>query len=137
MVGASRLDHLRTVGVLVNHRLLAVNILPCLHGIHRDLLVPVIGCADDHRVHIFSCQDFLVVARGKHVVAPQFLAVLEAPVIAVRDRDQLHAWNLQRRARVAHSLPTRTDERDLNMIVSGNRSSRLLLRCCQRIDLRS
>ena len=59
MVDAGGLDHLRTVGVLVNHRLLAINVLPCLHGVHRNLLVPVIGSADDYRVYIFSRQEFL------------------------------------------------------------------------------
>ncbi len=96
-VAPRRLDHLRPVGVEMDHRLLAVHVLAGLHRIHRRLLVPVIRRADDHRVNVFARKNLVVVARRKDIVAPELLAAREPPVIAVRHRHQLHARHLHRR----------------------------------------
>ena len=90
LVDCGSLDHLGPFGMGVDHRLLAVHVLAGFHGIDGNLLVPVIGRANDHRVNIFARQDFLVVARGENVVAPELLAVLETAVVTVGDRDELH-----------------------------------------------
>ena len=51
----------------------------------------------------------------------------EPAVVAVGHRDQLHARHLHGLARVAHALPARADQRNLNVIVGRNRLRRLLV----------
>ena len=123
-----RLDHLRPVRVEMDHRLFAVHVLAGLHRVHRDLLVPVIRRADNDRIDILARQNLVVVARGEDVVAPDFFAAREPPVVAVGHRHQLHARHLHGRARIAHALSARANQRDLNMIVRRHRPCRLVLR---------
>src|SRR5262249_45155015 len=86
-------------------------------GIDGDLLVPVIRSSNDHSIHILAGEDLAVVARGKNVVSPHLFAVFETSVVAIRNRDQLHSRNLQRRPRVSLALSARADQRNLDMIV--------------------
>ena len=121
----------------MNHGLLAIHVLARLHGIDRDPFVPMIWRSDNDGIDIFTRQNLSVIASGKNVVAPDFLAVLEPAVITVRYGDQLHARNLQRNSSISLTLAPGTDQRNLNMIVSRNRRCRLSLRRCQREDFRS
>ena len=57
VVGARGLDHLRPVGIQMDHRLLAIDILAGLHGVHGDLLVPMVGRADDDGIDVFALQN--------------------------------------------------------------------------------
>jgi len=107
--------------------LLAIDILARLHGIDGDLLVPMVGRANDDGVDVLALQNLTVVARSKDVVAPEFLAVLEAAVVAIRHGNELHTRNLQRYLRISLTLTTRPDQRDLNMIVRRNRLGRFSL----------
>ena len=118
------LDHLRPVGIQMDHRLLAINILAGFHCVHGDLLVPMVGRADDDGVDVFALQNLAVVAGGKDVIAPEFLAVLEAAVVAIRHGNELHAGNLQRNLGISLALTAGADQRDLNMIVGRNRLGR-------------
>ena len=128
---ARGLDHLRPIGVEMDHRLLAIDILARLHRIDRDLFVPVIRRADDDGVNILTRQNLFVVACREDVVAPEFLAVFEPPVVTVRHGDQLHARNLHRNLRVSLALTTGPDQRDLNVIVGRHRRCGLSLRRCK------
>ena len=56
--------------------------------------MPVVGRADDDGVNVFARQNLAVVARGKEVVAPKFLAVLKPAVVAVGHGHQLDSGNL-------------------------------------------
>src|SRR4029077_13106529 len=105
----------------VDHRLLTVDVLAGYHGIDGNLLVPVIGRADDHRVHIFSRQDFLVVARGENVIAPEFLAVLETAVVTVGYGYELHTGDSDRGPRVSLALNAGSNQVELDVIVGGER----------------
>ena len=59
------LDHLRPVGVEMDHRLLAIDVFAGLHGVDGDLLVPVVGRADDDGIDVFAFQNLGVVAGGE------------------------------------------------------------------------
>ena len=88
----------------------------------------MIGRADDDGVDIFARQDFFVIARGEDVVAPEFLAVLEASVVTIGHGNELHAGNLERGTGVSLALPTGADQGDLDVIVGRSGSGRLVLR---------
>ena len=83
--------------------------------------MPVVRRPDDHRVDILAIQNLAIVARRENVRPPQLLAVLQPPVIAIGHSHQLHAWHRHRRLCVELPLPTRTDQRNLNMIVCRHR----------------
>ena len=106
------LDHLRAIGIQMDHRLLAIDILARLHRIHRDLLVPMVGSSDDDGVDIFALQDLGVVAGGKNIVAPEFLAVLEPAVITIGHGNKLDPGNLHRDLGISLALTTGTDQRE-------------------------
>ena len=125
LVDARRLDHRRAILIEVDHRLFAVNVLAGLHGVDRSLLVPVVGGADDDRIDILARQDLVVVARRKNVVAPEFLASRQPAVVAVGRGDQFHARHLHSDPGVELALAPRADERDLDVIVGGDRFGRL------------
>ncbi len=124
---AGSLDHLRPIGVEMNHRLFAVHILACLHGIHGNLLVPMVRRADDNRVDVLASQHLRVVARGEDIVSPKLLAMHEPPVIAIGNSDELYAWDLDGRLRISHALPASPNQSDLNVIVGCNLRRRLAL----------
>src|SRR5260370_14585035 len=104
----------------VDHRLLTVDVLAGYHGVDGNLLVPVIGRADDHRVHIFSRQDFLVVARGENVIAPEFLAVFETSVVTIGYGNELHTGDLNGGPGLFLALNACSDHGDLDVIVGGD-----------------
>ncbi len=114
---ASGFNHLRPVGVQMDHGLFAVDVFAGLHGIDRNLFMPVVGRADDDGVDVFAFQDFAVVAGGEEVCAPEFLAVLEPAVVTVRNRDQFDAGNVHGIFGVALALAAGSDEGDLDVIV--------------------
>jgi hypothetical protein len=117
IVRAGRFDHLRSIGVQMDHRLLAIHIFARLHRIDRGLLVPKVGGCDDNGVDIFALQDLGVIARGKNIVAPEFFAVLKPSVITIGHGDKLDPGNLQRDLGISLALATRTDQGELNMVV--------------------
>ena len=88
--------------------------------------MPVVGCANDDGVNILAGEDLVVVAGGEDVVAPDFLAVGEAAVVAVGHGDQLDARNLHGDFGVALALAACADERDLDVIVGRDWLGRLL-----------
>ncbi len=117
--GAARgLDHLLAVVDALHHRFLAVHVLARAHGVDGDLLVPVVGRPDDHRVHVPPRQHLAIIAGGENVRAPPLLRVRQAAVVNVGDGDQLGAGRDRRRG-VAASLSARADQRDLDAIVGG------------------
>ena len=99
--------------------------------------MPVVRRTDYDCVDVFPRQDFSIVLRGENIAAPDLFRVIEAPLVAVGHRDQLHSWNLDRRLRVAHALAARPDQRDLDMIVGRDWSGRRLLRGSKHVDLSS
>ena len=105
-----------TVLGVLHHGLLDVDVLSGLHRVDGDARVPVVGCRDDHRVHVRAREDFPVVARGEHVIAVQLLGQRQAAVVHVGDRDELDARHAERRARVADALDAEPDGRDLDPI---------------------
>ena len=105
----------------MDHRLFAVDVLARLHGIDRSLLVPVIGRADNDRVNILASQDFVVVAGGEYVVAPEFFAARQPAVVAVGGGDQFHARHLYGGPGVELALSAGADQRNLDVIVGGDR----------------
>ena len=131
------LDHLRPIGIEMNHGLLAIDVLAGLHGVHRGLLVPVVGRGNDYRVNIFAGEDLVIVAGGEKIVTPDFFAMIETAVVAVGNGNQLDAGDLQRRARVALSLAASADQRDLDVIVGGDCTCGFGLRRGQRVDSRA
>ena len=76
--------------------------------------MPMVGRADNDGVDILTRQNLLVVTGGKDVVAPKFLAVLEPPVVTVRDGYELYARNLHSNLGVSLALNTSAKQRDLN-----------------------
>src|SRR5207302_2039653 len=114
-------------GVEMDHGLFAVNVFARFHSVDRGLLVPVIGGANDDGVDVFADKNFVVVAGGEDVVAPELFAVSEAAVVAVGDGDQFDAGNFNGGFGIAHSLPAGADESDLDVVVSGNRFGGLVL----------
>jgi hypothetical protein len=75
-----------------------------------------------------------VVAGGKDVVAPEFLAVLEPAVVTIRHGNELHPGNLRRRnLGISLALATGADQRDLNMIVGRYRLGRFGLSLGQQM----
>ena len=94
----------------MDHRLFAVDILARLHCVHGDLLVPMVGCADDDGINIFALQNLGVIAGGKDVVAPDFLAVLKPAVVAIRHGNELHPGNLDCDFGISLALTTGADQ---------------------------
>jgi len=118
---ASGVDHFRAIGINVDHGLLAVDVFARFHGVDRNLLVPMIGSADDDGVHVFARQDLVVVACGKNVRAPHFLAVFEPSIIRIGDRDEFDSGNLKGGPGIELALTTSADQRNLNVIIGGDR----------------
>ena len=127
--GARGLDNAGAVSVSVDHGLLAVNILAGIHGVDGDLLMPVIGRADDDGVDVGASKNFLVVAGSEDVVAPEFLAVLQASVVTVGGGDEFHAGDLNGDPRVSLPLAAGANEGDLDVIVGGEAGSRRIVGC--------
>src|SRR5579864_45514 len=97
----------------------------------------MVGHADNDGVDILARKNFSVVTGGEDVVAPDFLAVLEPSVVAIRHGDELHARNLQRHPSVSLSLATSANQRDLNVVVGQRRggsslnSGQRMYFCCE------
>ena len=127
------LDHLRPIGVEMNHRLFAVDILARVHGIDGSLLVPMVRCGNENSVDILSGQDLLVVTRCKDVAAPEFFAALQPAVVAVSDGHQLHAGNLHGGLRIALALNASPYQRELDVVVGRNRRCWAGLSCRKRV----
>ena len=111
----------------MDHRLLAVDVLAGLHGVDGGLLVPVVGRGDDDGVNVFARQDLAVVAGGEDVLPPELLAVLESSVVAVGNRDQFHAWNLNGSVGIELALDACADQGDLDVVTGRHRSGRASL----------
>ena len=107
---APGVNDLGPIGVDVDHGLFAVNVFARVHGIHRRLHVPVVRSADNDRVDVLARQDFVVVARGLDIVAPQFLGMLQAAVVTVRRRHHLDARHHRRQLGVPLALPARSNQ---------------------------
>ena len=137
LVVSRGLDHLRAIGVEMDHGLFAVDVFAGLHGVDGGLLVPVVGGADDDGVDIFAREDLVVVAGGEDVVAPDFLAVREAAVVAVGDGDELDAGDLHRDLGVSLALAAGADQRDLDVVVGGDGFGRFGLGFPQHVGSRS
>ena len=70
---AARLHHTAVLAAGIHHRpplgngqgkgLFAIHILPRLASVHRLQRVPMVGCGDQHRVHIFAVQQLAIVNR--------------------------------------------------------------------------
>ena len=69
----------------------------------------MVGGGDDDRVHVRAGQDLLVVAGGDEAVAVDLARALEAAVVQVGHRDQLHPGHLQGGLGVAVALPAQPD----------------------------
>ena len=120
----------------MDHRLLAIDVLAGFHGVDGNPLVPVVRCGDNDRIDIFTGQNFLVIARRKDVIAPEFLTVSEPSVVAVSHRDDLYARHLRRDLGVSLPLNPGSDECELNMIVSRHRAGISSLSRRERMYLR-
>ncbi len=113
-------EHPRALVDRVHHRLLAVDVLARLERIDRHLRVPVVGARHDHRVHVLAGEHLPVVARRLQVLAELLLALLEAPVVDVRGRDQLDPRHLERRLGVALAHAARAEEGEADPVVRGD-----------------
>ncbi len=133
--GAGGLDDLGAVGVEMDHRLFAVDVLAGLHGVDGGALVPVVGGGDDDGVDVFAGEDLAVVAGGEDVVAPELLGVGEAAVVAVGDGDELDAGNLHGDLGVALALDAGADEGKLNVVVRSDGLGGFALKRGERMQL--
>ncbi len=117
--GVGGFDDLRAVGVDVDHRLFEVDVLAGLHGVDGGALVPVVGRGDEDGVDVFAGEDFVVVAGGEDVLAPELFGVGEAAVVAVGDGNQLDAGDLEGSCGIALALDAGADEGEVDGVGSG------------------
>src|SRR5262249_52782118 len=89
-----RLDALPAFGELLHHGLFAVDVVAGVHGVDGDGGVPVVGCADDDGVDIFTREDFAVVASGEELVAPDFAGAFQASVVNIGDGDDFYTADI-------------------------------------------
>jgi hypothetical protein len=101
---------------VLHHRLLDVHVLARLHGVGGNPGMPVVRGGDDHGVDIRPGEHLAVVARGEDVRPPQFLRPGQAAIVDVRHGNQLDARHPEGHTRVAHALPARADEGNLQAI---------------------
>ncbi len=99
------LDDFEPVFDLLDHGLLAVDILAGVHGVDGDLGMPVVGSADDDGVDVLALEDLAVVACGEDPVAPEFADAGEATVVDVGCGGDFDTGVLEGVADVALALP--------------------------------
>ncbi len=87
-------DHGKSVGDIVRHGLLAIDVFAGVAGVDYDAPVPVIRHRGDDAVDVFAIEQFLVVARGRQAgVAGDFFRQRVAAVVQVGGADALDARN--------------------------------------------
>ena len=111
------IDLSRAVGDYLHHRLLAVNVLTCLHRGDRNVRVPVVRGSDDDGIDVLAGEHFPIVASGKEPVSVDFAGARQPAVIKVADRDQLDTRNRLRVVGIAHTHSAETDGCDTNAVV--------------------
>jgi hypothetical protein len=116
VLGANQLGALLD---LVHHRFLTIDRFACAQSIDRDLLMPVVGRADDDGVDVVTRENLPVVPRGEEVAPVALFRIGQPAVEAVGGGGELHTWHLQRRVHVGHSHAARTDHRQVYSIVGG------------------
>ena len=81
IVFVRRLDHCETVGHIVRHRFLAINVLAGIAGVHHNPPVPVVRNRGHNAVDVLAVEQFLVMPRGRKAgVARQFFGQRMPPV---------------------------------------------------------
>ena len=73
--------------------------------------------SDNHRIDVFSSDDFMIVARGECVLTIDFFHVREPPIVAVARGHQFHTRNRRGETRIALAHAARPDEGNLNRVV--------------------
>ncbi len=112
---------------MLHHRLFAIHILLGVESVNRDLLMPVIGRADEHRVNAGPRQDLFVILRHEDIAPVLLLHVGEPPVVAVARGNDFGQAACHRGMRIVLAHAAAADQRNLNLVVGG-RGPRLRLR---------
>ncbi len=84
LAGLDSFHHRKSVGHIVRHRLLAIDVLARRHGIQRHAPVMMVRSGDKNCFHIVAVQQGPVVARGGNILAPRLLCRLVPCHIQVR-----------------------------------------------------
>ena len=75
----------------MHHGLFAIHVFPGIQCVYGYLLVPVVGSADDHRIDVFSVENFLVVGGEEQIVPPPFFGGRQPALVQVAGRHQFRA----------------------------------------------
>jgi len=102
---------------MLHHRLFAIHVLPGVESVDRDLLVPVIGRADEHRINIGPRQDLFVIFRHEDVAPVLLLHVGEPPVVAVARGNDFGQAACYRGMRIVLAHAAAADQRNLDLVI--------------------
>ena len=94
-------DHGFAVLDALHHGLFAVDVFAGVHGVDRNLRMPVVGRGDDDCVDVFARQHFAIIASREQRIAVNLLGAIQPALVNVGDRDQLDARLGERGLRVA------------------------------------
>ena len=76
--------------------------------------------SQNHHIHVFTIQDFLVYLGGEKVVAKNLFGSLEPAVIAVGNGNQLYTGNLKRGLGIFKTNDTGTNKADPDSVIWRN-----------------
>src|SRR5262245_10680184 len=85
----SRLDHPAAFGDHERKRLLDINVLARLTGVNHLQRVPVVGCGDGHRLHVFDFHELPIVLELSWAAAGLLRGEIHIRLMNVADGDDL------------------------------------------------
>src|SRR5208337_2922545 len=100
-----------------------------VQGIQRRLLVPMVRHSDYHSIDILTGENLIVIAGREEVLAPNFLAMRQAPIITVRRGHQLDSRHAHGDSCVVLALLASSDQSKLDLVICRMRTWRLALLC--------
>jgi len=101
---------------VMHHRLLAVDVLSGLQCVNRNVIVPVIGNADQHGVDIFAGQNFAVIAGGKNVIAPHLFGPHQSGVVQIGHGYDFGARHFKGAVQIEMADDARPNQADIDRV---------------------
>src|SRR5690625_6075946 len=105
--------------LILFYRFFTIDMLPRVHRIYIDLLMPMIGRGINNRIHIRAVQYLPVVSRRLNMITKEFFRPEAPSRIESACRDQLKAAHLQGRLGISDPRPSSSHHRHTDASVGG------------------
>src|SRR3954452_23393602 len=95
--GLLRVDDRVSVFGLLHHRLLAIDVFTCFHGVASDASMPMVRRRHDHGIQAGTSQDFPIISADENVFAVPLLSERQTALVDIGDGHKLYSRDVDRR----------------------------------------